>query len=95
MVQVPASGFATLTTNVSEPPGYPKALKYCLAADLIPYFKGQIKIEAPELDRIEMIAADSLLWVKNQNYTPIDAACDPAILGSPRLWNWMTGDYQR
>lgn len=66
----PISQFAHLDERVDFAPGYAKALRWCLAAELIPGALIQAKIPAVLHAKIEQQAADSKGWVKSFHSTP-------------------------
>lgn len=80
------SSFTDLTTPLSFPPAYAKALKYQLALNLAPEF-GTSPSPA-----VVLIAQDALASIKRMNQPIIDLQCDPAVVatGDRKIYNWIT-----
>jgi hypothetical protein len=72
----PFFGVASLNTMLSLPPGYIRALKYCLAVEIAPEFK------LIPSDDIKSIAMQSVAAIKLTNIRPTTLQIDSAI--SPR-----------
>lgn len=84
--------FATITDPISIPPGYLKALRYNLAADLADIYPGKQKMSA----RSMQIAAESKGWIKRQNIIPLDIQVDRALIDLKDAgFNVYTGEYNR
>jgi hypothetical protein len=77
-------GPLALATTLLYPPGYAKALRYNLAAELAPVFG------IPALPKVEAIAIRSLAALKRTNSRPVELAIDPALTPRP-LYNIWTG----
>lgn len=71
------SQFASLTDPVSLPPGYARALPYCLALELVTEFG---KEPSPLLVKL---AAEAKATIENLNIESPIAAIDPAVLPLP------------
>lgn len=67
----------TLATSLTGPPGFLKALRFCLAVELAPEF-GMEPSAA-----VVQIAADAKRDYKSANQTPIVSRCDDAITVEP------------
>ena len=85
------SQFPDLFTDVTFPPGYLKALRYCLAVDLAPEFGVQVS---------PVVAAQAVLSkaaIKSINAPLIETHCDSAVIGSgdDRIYNWLTDNAGR
>lgn len=76
---------AALSTTLSLPPGYEKALRTNLALELCPEY-GRIPS-----DVIVAMARESKANVKRANYRPVEMRCDLALLGSAGSINIRTG----
>jgi hypothetical protein len=84
----PLAEVATLTTEISLPPGYSRALKYNLAIDLAPEYGKSV---SPE---VAAIATSSLATIKRMNTKPLYLKCDAGTLGKPGVWDYRIGDYR-
>jgi hypothetical protein len=62
-------GAVTLTTNMTLPPGYEKALVDSLAVDIFPTFKGSKTPIPPDL---KQLAIQAQMVLKNTNYRPLE-----------------------
>jgi hypothetical protein len=82
----PLTDFSALTTTVSLPPGYQKAIIYNLAIEMAPEYG----VTPSELVLIQ--AAESKASVKRMNNSPNLLVADAAILNRKPAWNWMTGE---
>lgn len=79
------SGFTDPTVLVSLPPGYLKALRYCLAVDLAPEWGRPVPPE------VAAQAIFSKAFVKTINIPLVDLQCDKAIVGGGKsIYNWLT-----
>lgn len=67
----------SLTTSISLPPGYERAIKRNLALELWPYFKGIDKVPPQPLVRAAALALGA---IKRTNSKPVVAIYDPALL---------------
>lgn len=82
----PLSEIASLTTVITLPPGYSRAMRYNLAIDLAPEFGKQLQPEMIE------IAAQAKSGIKRMNSGPHYLQVDNALRGKSAVWNWMTGE---
>lgn len=82
----PLAEFATITTQVSLPPGYERALKYALALELAPEYGKAIS------ELTMALAVDSKADIKRMNYRPHYLQVDQELRAKPAVWNWMTGE---
>lgn len=77
--------FSTLTTDHTFPPGYSKALRYCLAVDLCPEYGKQVD---------PAVAAQAILSraiVKSINIPSYLMQCDQALVNpNGGYYNWRT-----
>lgn len=80
------SDFSLLTSLVSLPPGYNKALRYNLAIELAPEFG---KEPGP---LIVAQATDSKADIKRMNNKPTLLQCDVATIPRKPGFNWLTGE---
>lgn len=77
--------FPDLTTDVTFPPSYVKALRYNLAVDLAPEFGKEL----PPAVAAQAISSKAVL--KNMNAPLVESRCDPAVSGSRKqIYNWIT-----
>ena len=82
----PLSSIATLTTALSVPPGYLRALRYNLGVELAPEYGRQLDPVVIEN------AVESKASIKRMN-TPITLlGIDPGVLPKKSTWNWFTGE---
>lgn len=88
LVQDQFVGFASLNDVIDMPPGYAKALRYCLAAELA------VEYGRPIPDAVQAGGVSAKASIKATN-SPIEyVQLDPAVTWSgSRTWNWRTGDY--
>lgn len=82
----PITELSTLTTAVSLPPGYNKALRYNLAVELAPEFGRQLS------DIIIAQAVDSKADIKRMNNRVFLMQADPAVIPRKPGFNWLTGE---
>ncbi len=80
------SSFTLLTSIVSLPPGYNKALRYNLAVELAPEFGKQPS------DIIIAQAVDSKADIKRMNNKTLLLQCDPGVIPHKPQFNWLTGE---
>ncbi len=81
------AAFATTGDTVAFPPGYQRALEYNLAVELAPRYPKHTLHQLVIANAIESKAK-----IKSLN-TPIeDAVCDPALVATGRIFNWITGE---
>jgi hypothetical protein len=85
--------FTSLSTLLSLPPGYKKALQDNLVIDLWPFFKA----DAAQIPgNLERDAARSLMKVKRTNIRPSSSVYDPEIIAKARgSFNIFTNNYSR
>lgn len=82
----PLINFGALTSVVSLPPGYSRALRYNLAVELAPeYGKTLDPVVASQ-------AAGSKAALKRMNSRVDLMGMDPALLPQKSSWNWYTGE---
>ena len=82
----PLSSIATLTTALSVPPGYLRALRYNLGVELAPEYGRQLDPVVIEN------AVESKASIKRMN-TPITLmGIDQGVLPKKSTWNWFTGE---
>lgn len=79
--------FADLSTEYTFPPGYARALRYCLAVELAPEFG----IDPPEV--VARTALSALANIKRANFAPIEAQFDAALVGWRGRYNIYTDGY--
>ena len=72
--------FATLTTNLSMPPGYERAMVYNLAVEINSMFGIPIPPSGPGQKNITQLAQESLGNVKRANITEVVSEYDGAIV---------------
>lgn len=85
----PLVDISTLTTTLSLPPGYQRALRYALAIDLAPEYG----VQAP--DSVIAIAEQAKAAIKRTNTKPLYLTMDSALAGKPAVYNWRTDGYER
>ncbi len=77
---------AALTTTISLPPGYSRALRYNLALELAPEYGKQVD------PLIEAHAIESKGNLKVMNTKILLMGCDTATLDRRSTWNYFTGE---
>lgn len=77
---------SSLTTTISLPPGYAKALRYNLAVELAPEYG-----KTPS-DLVMKGAMDSKSAIKSMNDKILLMSCDLATLNRRSTFNWYTGE---
>lgn len=77
---------ALLTTTLTLPPGYTRALRYNLALELAPEYGRQVD------PLVEAHAIESKAALKVMNSKILLMGCDPATLNKRSTWNWYTGE---
>lgn len=82
----PLAELAALTTALSLPPGYQRALRYALAIELAPEYGKQV----PEA--VLAIAEQALADVKRINFRASYLRVDDALTAKDSVWNWRTGE---
>lgn len=82
----PLANVSNLSTALSLPPGYERALKYNLAIDLAPEYGRPVTAE------VAAIAVESKAAIKRMNSKPQYLAVDDALRARPAVFNWMTGE---
>lgn len=82
----PLTDLASVTTALSLPPGYERALRYALAIELAQEY-GKM-IPQPTID----LAFESKAVLKRMNYRPNFLQVDKELRAKPAVWNWLTGE---
>lgn len=82
----PLTELAALTSSLSLPPGYQRALRYALAIELAPEFGKQV----PEA--VIAIAEQAIADIKRINFQPSYLRVDGALQAKPAVWDWRTGE---
>lgn len=82
----PLAQLANLSTALSLPPGYSRALRYNLAVELAPEYGRTVAQE------VAAIASESKAAIKRMNHVPQYLQVDDALRARPATWNWMTGE---
>lgn len=82
------SDLTNLTTALSLPPGYERAIRYCLAIELA----AEYGKEAGE--QVIGIAVEAKTAIKRINWKPKFLQVDEAIISRPAVFNWYTGEPQ-
>lgn len=80
--------YASLTTDVTFPPGYIEALRYNLAVRLIAEFPGEYN--PIMVQTAGGLAVESLARVKAMNIPVIEAFCDAALMGKSARYNYYS-----
>lgn len=81
----PLSQLATLTTALSLPPGYQRAVRYALALELAPEYGRAV----PE--DVSAKAAAAIADIKRVNHRPKYMRTDEALGQKPSVFDWRTG----
>lgn len=82
----PLANLSSLTTAISLPPGYQRALRYALALELAPEYG------RPVSEDVAAHASAAIADIKRINYRPRYLKVDDAINPSARTWDWRIGD---
>ncbi len=82
----PLTAIATLTTSLSVPPGYKRALRYALALELSSEYGKTLS------DTTIAQAIESKAVIKRTNAKPYYLQVDQAIRATPAVWDWRTGE---
>lgn len=82
------TSLANLSTSLSLPPGYQRALRYALAIDLAPEYG---KTPSPV---VIAIADQAKAEIKRMNAEPRYLRVDDALVGKSKVWNYRTGEPQ-
>lgn len=82
----PLTQVASLSTVLSLPPGYQRALRYSLAVEIAPEYGKE-----PSSVVVE-IASAARAAVKRMNSKPLFMRVDESITAKSKAWNWMTGE---
>lgn len=82
----PLTAISLLTSTISLPPGYARALRYNLALELAPEY-GRTPSEL-----VMKNAMDSKAAIKSMNAKILLMSCDVATLNRRSTWNWYTGE---
>lgn len=83
----PLTEIASLSTELSFPPGYEDALVYNGAIRLAPEYEKQVSAE------VAKIASDALAGIKRANHRPALLRCDDAVVGCGGF-DILTGGYR-
>lgn len=84
----PLANVASLTTVLSLPPGYNRALKHHLAIELAPEYGKTASQDV--IGAAQAAIAD----IKRMNFKPSYLQVDDGLRAVPAVWNWMTGEPQ-
>lgn len=82
----PLTSFTALSTDLTFPPGYAKALRYNLALDLAPEYGRPVPPE------VAVQAVDSKGKIKSINAPAPIMSVDAALRGDVGLYNWLNDD---
>ena len=82
----PLVDIALLTTTISLPPGYQRALAYNLALELAPEDGRQVD------QLVEAHAIEAKANLKSMNSKVLLMGCDEGTLNKRSTWNWYTGE---
>lgn len=82
----PLTGFPTIDTTVTLPPGYERMLRYNLAVEIAPEYGRPV---SPE---IAAIASESMALIKRANTKPVYAISDVDGITGRKTFNWLTGE---
>lgn len=82
----PLANIATITTAISLPPGYSRALRFALALELSSEYGRAL----PEV--AVALAIEAKATIKRMNYRPTYLQVDKEIRAKPAVWNWLTGE---
>lgn len=82
----PLANISNLSTTLSLPPGYQRALKYNLAIELAPEYGRQPS------EVVVAEAANSRAAIKRKNSKPKFLQVDDAVSARPVAWDWRTGE---
>ena len=87
----PLSQFPDLSTDITFPPGYARALRYNLAVEMAPGYGRQVD------PVVAAIATQSKAVVKSLNIPVVDLKVDPAIWGrtGQGVYNWLSDTFGR
>lgn len=85
----PLANISALTSSLSLPPGYLRALIYNLAIDLAPEYGRQVAPTIP----VEAVAAKAVLKRMN-NVTPL-LNMPSDLVATPAIYDWRTDGYNR
>jgi hypothetical protein len=83
---MPFTKFASLTSTVTFPASYYKALKFNLAIELAPEYPGVVVS-----DEVKILAIESIETLEATNAVPIIASMD--LPGQKGSFNIYSGDY--
>lgn len=81
------ANFASLSTPYEVPPGYERAITYCLAVEIAPEFS------KPVPDDVARIALESKGNIKRANIRMLQLGCDAGVLrggDTQGVYNWKT-----
>jgi hypothetical protein len=83
---------AQLTSPISFPPGYLKAIEYNLAVELAPRWPDRAKLSPLVIDGARM----SLAWIKSINAPMLTMECDAGVVSRRSgFYNWVTDSMGR
>lgn len=80
------TAYSTLTTVLSLPPGYTRALRYNLAMELA----GEYGVQPSQV--VEDKAISSIESIKRMNTKEQYLGTDQGVLSKKSTWNWFTGE---
>lgn len=82
------SQLSNLSTTLSLPPGYQRALRYALAIEISPEYGKEVS------EVIVGIANQAKAEIKRANVEPSYLRCDDALVSRSKVWNYRTGEPQ-
>jgi hypothetical protein len=85
----PLADLAALTTVISLPPGYARALRFNLAIDLAPEYS------KPLDETVAAKAIEAKADIKRMNQRPRFLQVDDAVRSNGGVYNWRTDGYER
>jgi hypothetical protein len=89
--------FPDLTTPITFPPGYPEAMKWCLAEQMIPMVrvKPYVTLVQETLNTVRSEAQKARTMIEGYNHIPLMTECDSSFLIHSRrgAFNYLTGTF--